>query len=351
MLKSFKIIILLITVQITSGCQDSSQWFFDENNELQFAEQTRVGAPEYFMIQNIATEKLRVYEKQCTSSSICSHQLVLEADMAAGEIKSKSILGHFKITEWNKFYQDGAGTYPSWYDPTLASVPEPGSSPVDWAKKRLLREGQKDGVRGAFGWYTAKVGPNSQSQWTHGTIGWGADRDRYIQETRKGLLVNLLLDPRSHGCSRTDNETIAYIRTLLPVGATVVKVYAKEELEDPSLREYREEQGQWNYIMTKKHVRSTVHDTADALANLNVLPSDILEKNTYTFDKHPTAKPFLDTTRGAKKSKNGNIYKIPSESFRGVFYVDTGLLKSYQHPAELPKGGYPTPLPTFLQKN
>jgi len=181
----------------------------------------------YFMIQNVATEKLRVYKRICDDNS-CPHRMVLETNVVMGEDQpgERTHVGSYRISQWRKFYQDHAAKYPSWYDPSYPPIPGPGSKFTDWFKKRHMPPGPGE-MRGAFGWYTALVEPNHSGQWTHGTIGWGADGQDFIDKTKK-LVPNLVANPRSHGCTRTDNETIAYLREILPVGTPLVKVYAIE---------------------------------------------------------------------------------------------------------------------------
>lgn len=298
----------------------------------------------YFMIQNVATEKLRVYEKGCDQGS-CAHKMILEADIAVGE-KTKdrermTVLGYFHITDWIKFYQDGAGTYPSWFDPALPMPPAPHAGVLSWTSKRLMPANGAGKVRGAFGWYTALVGPNPHNQWTHGTLGWGADKDKYIRATR-GFWANLFTDPRSHGCSRTDNETIAYVRHLLPVGTPLMKVYAIEELSDSTLSRYPEKTKNWDYIMTKRGVRVANGEEADRdyVMAKNVAKTDWLEEGTYTVHLLPSIKKFRAGSSGAKSGKNGNLYGLDNSEMHGKLLVDEGLLVNYSHPASLQVGGY-----------
>jgi L,D-transpeptidase catalytic domain len=309
----------------------------------------------FFMVENVATEKLRVYEKGCDDGN-CAHKLVLEADIAVGE-KTKdeermTVLGYFHITDWIKFYQDGAGVYPSWYDPALPMPPKPHASVMSWTSKSVLPNNKGAHVRGAFGWYAAMVGPNPHNQWTHGTIGWGADKDKYIRVTR-GFWANLFTDPRSHGCTRTDNETISYVRHLLPVGTPMIKIYAVEELADPSLSRYSEKTKQWNYIMTKRGVRQSGGEEADRdyILAQNESSDQYLEQGTYTANVSPTVKKFKEGSAGAKASKNGNVYGLSQNEMQGSFLVDEGRLVDYVHPQSLTVGGYGrNELPSFLVK-
>lgn len=296
----------------------------------------------FFMIQNVATEIIRIYEKMCNDGQ-CAHKMVLETEAVVGEkTKNRStmtVLGSFNITKWYKFYQDGAGTYPSWYDPNYPAMPDPGSGVMAWTSRSVLPyKGAK--VRGAFGWYTAHVGPDSHAQWTHGTIGWGEDKDKFIKATR-GFWANLFSDPRSHGCTRTDNESIAFIRHLLDVGAPLLKVYAIEALGDPNRSRYSQAKPAWAYVLTKNGVRADGEraDREEVLQRGTPRPQ-WLEEGTYAVDMYPDAEGFQSGSRNAKSGKNGNVYGLDKSEMRGVFLIDEGRLVSYTHPASLGVGGY-----------
>jgi hypothetical protein len=305
----------------------------------------------YFMIQNIATEKLRVYERVCADYS-CPHRLILETNVVMGEDSpgERTNVGSFRISEWRKFYQDHAAKYPSWYDPSYPAIPGPGSKFTDWFKKRHMPPGPGE-MRGAFGWYTALVEPNHAGQWTHGTIGWGADKQDFIDKTKK-LIPNLVTSPRSHGCTRTDNETIAYLREILPVGTPVVKVYAIEELGDRSLRGYTQIPMVWDYILTTRGVRVDGQKAGarEVLAS-GVSPHEILDRGMYYINRWPSVVEFKDGIGRFRRKlgQKGNLYGVDGQSMRGVYYVDQGLLQDYAHPPELGVGGYTDEvIPTFM---
>jgi len=294
------------------------------------------------MIQNVATEILRVYKKGCDNGT-CAHKLVLEADIAVGEKtrnkKTETAVGYFHISSWNKFYQDGGSRYPSWYDPNYPRIPGPGSSALTWSKSKYLPRGVGS-LRGAFGWYTAKVSPNSLYQWTHGTLGWGSDKKDFIEAT-KGFWANLFTDPRSHGCSRTDNESIAYIRQILPKGSAIIKVYAKEAYADPSRRSYSKVKINWPYILTKNGVRVDGEKSArsEVLRN-GTSPSRWIEEGVYKIDAHPDAEAFLSGSQDAKSGTTGNVYGLNHNNMKGVFLIDEGRLVGYSHPSKIKRGGY-----------
>lgn len=302
-------------------------------------------ADRYIVIQNIATEKLRVYEVGPAGQP---NRLVLETDMIAGENNPgktrRTAVGSYKIVSWHKFYQDAAGLFPSWYDAQSPSLPLPGASLQDWTQKYFLPKGNSGLVRGAFGWYTAKLGPNAFAQWTHGTLGWGADRDRFIQ-LPKSQLAQFYSDPRSFGCTRVENQAIAYLQDLLPVGTKIIKIYAKE-----SARVQTATEGvptSWEWILTKDGVRSmNPNSSARAAQLLRDVPSEqVLEQGVYKIDTTPNAVPFKKEVKGDRLSAviirpEANLYDLKESSFRGEFLVDEGRLVGYSHPKELRKGGY-----------
>ena len=311
--------------------------------------QNVIDADRYIVIQNIATEKLRVYEVAPLGQP---NRLVLETDMIAGENNPsktrRTAVGSYKILSWHKFYQDSDGLFPSWYDHQSPSLPLPGASLEDWTQKYFLpknKSGQPTGlVRGAFGWYTAKIGPNAYSQWTHGTLGWGADRDRFIQQP-KSQLAQFYSDPRSFGCTRVENQAIAYLQDLLPVGTKVIKIYAKESARSSVATEGAATS--WEWILTKDGVRSLNPLTSNRAAQLlrDVKDEQILEKGFYKIDAKPNPVAFKKEIKGDRLSAvivrpEANLYDLNESSFRGEFLVDEGRLVGYSHPKELRKGGY-----------
>ncbi|MES2963201.1 MAG: hypothetical protein V4760_04865, partial [Bdellovibrionota bacterium] len=196
-------------------------------------------ADRYFMIQNVATEKSRIYENCVSKKSdgSCVHRLILESEMTAGEDtrtkERRTLLGSFRITQWYKFYQDKQDLFPSFYAPGFPKLPDEGASVQTWLSKKYLPEG-KGQMRGAFGWYTAHLGPNADEQWTHGTFGWSEDGDKFIRVTREPKYDHL----RSAGCTRIENQAIAFARDVMPKGSKVIRIYAKEGYRDEKLTQY-----------------------------------------------------------------------------------------------------------------
>jgi hypothetical protein len=226
--------------------------------------------------------------------------------------------------------------------------PGPKKGVGSWTKKKVLPY-KGASVRGAFGWYTAFPGPDSAYQWTHGTLGWGADKDKYIKVTR-GFWANLFFDPRSHGCTRTDNESIAYVRSLVPKGTPLIKIYAKEAYADPNLSSYGAKSKTWDYILTKNGSQTNGELAERAVVLANGTPrSRYLEEGTYTVDLMPTAKRFKPGKRGARKGKNGNVYSLKDHEMNGVYLVDAGTLINYRHPGQIRVGGYKDQLiPSYM---
>lgn len=247
------------------------------------AQQTAINGskPKYIVIQNIATEKTRVYEL-CYQYDGCPHKLVFESDMLVGKRnkdEAHTILGVFTIDAWTKFYQDGNGTYPSWYDSNYPMPPKPGSGGRAWFKSKYM-PGGKGEMRGAFGWYTATVSPNASGQWMHGTIGWGSDGDAFLARAKGGFL-SIFVDLRSHGCTRHENRAIAYLQSLVPAGTPLVKIYAEERMDDPSLARYEDQKAQYmfNYALTKDQVRSKKPDSIEYSVVMNKINKGIISKN------------------------------------------------------------------------
>lgn len=311
----------------------------------------------YIVIQNVATEKTRVYER-CTSTPNCPHQMVFETDMVVGRPTggddTETWLGRFKLTEWIKFYQDEGGSYPSWYDPNYPQIPGPGASLGSWVSKKLLPNGQGD-WRGAFGWYAGKVAPNANSQWIHGTFGWGKDGEKFIQATKKGFFA-MIKDLRSHGCTRIENRGVAFMRHLISPGTEIVRVYAREGYHDSSLAAYQSqtETKPWEFILTKDGVRQSGGPDSDkeVVSARGLSPDRILETGTYDVDQFPTAQKFVENaTKGERrKGRSGNIYDIADEKMRGVFLVDEGKFIDYKHPEGLSVGGFAEKsLPEYLK--
>lgn len=326
----------------------------------------------YFVVVNVATETLRLYERVCADNS-CPNKMIMETEVVVGEDrnhpkdekgKGRSILGSYRVTGWTKFYQDPEGHYPSWYRDGYPAIPKPDSSWNEWFSRNIMpnnNDGKPQGkMRGAFGWFTAFVAPEAYGQWTHGTLGWGSDKDTFIKKVKKPL-INIFSDPRSSGCTRNNNEAIAFLRKMIDVGAPIIKIYAKEEVLDPSYKNYPYETEEWKYVLTKN--RTHVVDREEILKSLGVTSQDldafweakheggelildpknslnqVIEAGTYVRDVHPdviTYTPGEKIGRFKRKlGRKGNVYGVQDKEMHGTFYIDAGMLENYAHPAEI----------------
>lgn len=282
-----------------------------------------------FVVTNIATEKLRVYER-CSAGQNCTNRMIFETDVVSGqnEAGNRTNVGSFRISQWTKFYEV-PGKYPAWFKPGYPDVPGPGDR-RGWFSSDYMPGGKGD-MRGAFGWYTAFVGPNPQGQWTHGTAGWGKDKKDFVlfKNSFLGFLAQLFnAHIRSHGCTRVDNESIAYLRSLVPIGTPLIKIYADEGLRDGNRTGYTKNSVRWNYILTKRgHQQSgSSHQLADRelVLKQGTPQSEWLDQGTYEVDQYPDP-------------ADGDIYRVGTH---GTFNVDDGTVSNYQHPSGLGRGGF-----------
>jgi hypothetical protein len=344
--------LLILTTLISCGADNN-----DSSEEARLvAAALAVKSTKYFIVQNIATERSRLYEKKCNKSNICKHKLIMETEIAAGKDtkRFRTWLGSYRITRWVKFYQDYKQFYPSFYDPKYPALPGAGARFSEWKSKDIMplvqtadmRSPRKIGImRGGFGWYTATIGPNHFGQWTHGTVGWGADGDKFIGR-KKSFWANAFSDPRSGGCSRHTNPAVAYLHHLTSVGTPLIKIYAKEALLDKDRKSYTQRTKNWDYILTTNGVRRNGQgaDKQKVLA-AGTPSSRFLEEGTLTIDTFPNLVYFTPGEKlnggSSKLGDKGNTYKINShEMSDGVFYVDAGLIsRKYKHPQRLGVGG------------
>jgi hypothetical protein len=343
----------------------------------------------YFVVQNIATEKTRVYER-CFQSPDCPHKMIFETDMVVGrpEVGTdedpnafKTRVGHARISEWVKFYQDGKGHYPPWYTrgQSLESIPAPlirGMSDLTASRSWAMtdRKTGHETIYGAFGWFAAKVTPADENtgmnyQWMHGTIGWGKDQSRPIELTRS-FLLNAFADPGSSGCTRLENQAIAYLRQLLPIGTDIYRVYAKEAtrevvIESRPLSRYREnftQKGMWSWILLTDGANTSGGLTADAATiyakNIQFTPGvNMIERGFYYLDQYPNP-VALNYSKSPSSGQSGDRYDIKPQNFRGYFLVDEGRFVNYAHPDMRMTGGrvitggmddFRNSVPAFLQ--
>ena len=300
----------------------------------------KFNADRFFVVENVATGAMRVYER-CTSAPDCAHQLIMQTDMVVGEDTKdgakRTWLGNYRITQWFKFYEDQNRQHPSFFNPVYPQLPAPGADLRTWISKKLLPHGQGR-TRGAFGWYTAHVGPNANEQWTHGTWGHGKDGAKFIEEIIVGPGKH---DPRvaSKGCVRVENQAIALMHTILPVGTRIFRVYAKEAYRNRPELPRKKLTAIWKWALTSEGVMTDGPSAdLDLVTARNVPREQILEDGTYTMKQSPLAIPI----------EHANNYGVDPKGMRGYFLVDEGRFIDYAHPSGLAIGGLREPLPDAL---
>lgn len=304
----------------------------------------------YFVIQNIATDRTRVYER-CFDSANCSHKMILETKTLFGlpsegsskqdKERFRTWLGSFKISDWKKFYNDSAKKHAPWWGENFPALPKKGATLFQWIDSKYMPKTgySEEGTRGAFGWYAAILTPSPDGQWLHGTYGWGADKDKFMDkyvEDGGSAYLNM-----SSGCSRVENRAAAWMNHNLPVGTEIYRVYALEELKDERLSRYPKNRSveTWNWILTKE--KSALTSDADSVRRRGISADQILETGSLDLDQYPDKvgiKNRGSTGRNGRSTRDyidGNNYKISKKDFRGVYLVDEGRLSDYAHPAGL----------------
>jgi hypothetical protein len=275
-----------------------------------------------FIVQNLASLTLRVYQRDCDFKEVCENTLIFQAPMVVGkdEDEYRSKLGFFKISSWTKFHQDYEGEYRPWN----LNPPTSGSNRSLWNKT------------GPFGWYTAFLEPNAEGQWLHGTIGWGEDGERFIEhiKTNFGSYDRI----RSKGCTRVNNQSIAFLRNFVPENSLVLKIYAKEDYSDPLLKKYYKTSrlNYWSYALSKQR-----QDKGDYVLENFDLPS--IEQNPLVYSQVPQKILIKAKEDFVRKQKNYNPYELKRKDFQGKFLVDTGTLQDYKHPSSLNHNFNPIP--------
>ncbi|MEK7355144.1 MAG: L,D-transpeptidase [Bdellovibrionota bacterium] len=304
------------------------------------------------IIVNVANDKVRVYKK-CAPGEGCVNRMVIQQDVVNGQNDggTRTDLGVYRITSWVKFYET-MPKYAAWYKEGYPAPPAPGADRTKWLGNKKYSVGSQ--MRGAFGWYTLHVGPNNNGQWMHGTAGWGADKKDFIlfRHSFMGQLVGLFASIDSHGCTRVDNESIAFIRSIAPVGTRYLKVYAKEGVRDANRSGYSKEKKRFDYIITKNGAQVTNnHELANReIVLANGTPRDRwIEEGTLEYSAYPNPVPF----KAKGGTKGSDRYKIGAGPMSGVFLVDEGTFVDYQHPRHdkvsiggLYDGGRPSALPS-----
>ena len=245
-----QMIFILAAAMITASCTSTNKVAETTSEaDRNIAQALKSDVKKYFIVENIASEKTRIYEKcgfepervpngdYTKAPANCAHKLVFQTNNVVGRATQDDMrtdLGVQMIRHWYKFYET-PGLYPSYYKDGYPDVPSGGFG--QWTRKKAMPNGQGE-MRGAFGWYTAVMEPQSNGQWTHGTVGRGSDGDKFISKAH-GNIITWFTDIRSHGCTRHENRAIAYMQSIIPEGATLIKIYAKEALSDESLSKYQ----------------------------------------------------------------------------------------------------------------
>lgn len=283
----------------------------------------QLNANRYFVVQNIATGKLRVYERL----SDCQNQILLETDMLVGQdIKGgHTKLGSFTLGAWSKFYEDGATQFPSWYSPEYPKLPAAGSDLGAWLDKALLPSGKGE-LRGAYGWFNAQLEPDADDQGISGTVGWGADGDKLLKALENAP-ANETASLGVKGETRVENRAIALMREILVPGTKIMRIYAREQQDRTSSVHGS---GHWDYILTTETSANAPRAGRRSVLSRGI-PQDLyLETGRYEFKANATA------------SQVKNIYHVPENELVGSFSVASGRLSDdYQAPPHLELGGHP----------
>ncbi len=169
-----------------------------------------VGPKDRILI-NIPSRRLRYYR---------NGKLFMDVPMAIGRRKypgltgnSRTRIGSYKITSWHQNYRSRA-------------------YPTAW---------NVDPWRGAFGAYTAKLGPRASYQYIHGTVGPMSLGDWMVEkrdlpplgegdvETARAARSRSTERGLSHGCVRLSNRNVQKLWKLAPLQTTVEKFYCLVE--------------------------------------------------------------------------------------------------------------------------
>lgn len=272
-------------------------------------------AEEFWIVQNIATLKLRLYSRQCEQ---CKSKMILEKSIIVGKNEYnekedfRTMLGYFEIQKWHKFYVDGKEAYIRWDG---RKIPKRGASRYQW------------GLQGAFGVYAATLTPNIY-QHLHGTIGWPNEGSRFIEHEKQkdGSFKRLV----SKGCTRVDNQSILYLRNFIPEGTPLIRVYAREKLKNSE--HISSSIKKWTYVFYE--TKDLNNKEPLSYENLSLIKTiNVLEIGDFIFDSVPRVVEI------SKDSVNENPYLVNLEELN-YLNIDTGTLeKNYNHPKKLPVGG------------
>jgi len=179
-------------------------------SSLQGATARERPAPVHCVI-NIPAQRLRVYR---------GTTMVLECRTAVGRLQyprvrhnTRTRVGEYRVARWQEDHWSR-------------------DYPTKWSANNW---------RGAFGKYTAMIGPRSSAQHIHGTS-WPVElgelylvrlppRDKRPEERMSDYLRYLdhYEYGLSHGCTRVSNENIGTVMGLCPPGTPVRKIYCLHE--------------------------------------------------------------------------------------------------------------------------
>lgn len=163
------------------------------------------------IVVNIPALRLRLYE---------GPRVLMDVPVAVGrheypgeEGNTRTRVGSYRIVSWHQDYRSR-------------------DYPIPWSR---------DPWRGAFGKFTAKLGPRASYQYLHGTVGPEELGDWLIRklpvpdpeedDTAASFARRWRAAERgmSHGCVRLSNRDVSRLRELAPVGTAVEKIYCLRE--------------------------------------------------------------------------------------------------------------------------
>lgn len=160
---------------------------------------------------NIPARVLRIYRDRELQEEI---PIAIGRRVYPGETgNTRTRVGSYRITSWHQNYRSR-------------------NYPIPW---------NADPWRGAFGAFTAKLGPRASYQYLHGTVGPMELGDWMVQKLEPpppepgdpagdfGARARASERGLSHGCVRLANKDIARLRDLAPVGTPVEKFYCLQE--------------------------------------------------------------------------------------------------------------------------
>lgn len=334
--------IFIILFPLFSQANIITSLFEDRRAKLELYNRDR----RMFVIANIATQKLRLYQQVCKGET-CKNVMVMETPMVVGkdDKESRSTLGTTVALYWAKLYTDGDKKYPPWG--SIKPLPHPGSPYEAW-----------NGKGGDFGVYTlitaaSLIDPKkpfdqnnplkdeknlkTDGQFLHGTKMWPSDGEVPILPYKDAS--GKLIQRESHACNRVSNQAILFLRNFLDTekGIYFIKVYALEEgpRQGSKIDHFR-------YIFTDGKDQGSYN-----LGNTN--GGEVIESGVFDYETRPVAIPMTEPGKASPKHPFINPYKVPLKDFKGKFLVEEGILTDdYKVPSKLKEGNLPYPY--FIRK-